>query len=439
MASEIILPRVDMDMATGRVALWHAEDGAAVEKGQALFEIETDKAAMEIEAPESGVLHIADARTGIDMPVGSVLGWITAAGEAPPRPAEAAPAAAPDAVVPNAAVPVDAVSETAPREPAFADAAPAAEARPRATPQARRLAETLGLQLEEVSGSGPRGRIQAQDVQEAAEAAPAPLAAPPPPAAPGTVLHHVWLRRGQGVPSLLIHGFGAELASWRPLLAAGGETGPVLAIDLPGHGRSPLAGGAGLEDLADAVEATLQSLGLDAVHLVGHSLGGAVATVLAARGSVAVRSLLLLAPAGLGPAMHADFVPGFLRASSTASLQPWLNLLVADASLLPGGLAAATLRQRQENPAMLEAQRRLAATLLPDGMQAIDTRALFGTLRMPVKLVLGQEDRILPWRQAMGLPGCVALHIFAGTGHMPQLERRQEVARLWAELRCAGN
>ncbi|WBV45311.1 acetoin dehydrogenase dihydrolipoyllysine-residue acetyltransferase subunit [Pseudoroseomonas cervicalis] len=439
MASEIILPRVDMDMATGRVALWHAEDGAAVEKGQALFEIETDKAAMEIEAPESGVLHIADARTGIDMPVGSVLGWITAAGEAPPRPA--APAAEPDAVAPEAAVPEDAAHETILREPAFAEAEPAEEARPRATPQARRLAETLGLQLTDISGSGPRGRVQAQDVQEAAGAAAAPAlpAALSRPAADGAPLHHVWLRRGQGVPSLLIHGFGAELASWRPLLAAGGETGPVLAIDLPGHGRSPLAGGAGLEDLVDAVEATLQSLGLDAVHLVAHSLGGAVATALAARGSVAVRSLLLLAPAGLGPAMHAEFVQGFLRAGSTASLQPWLNLLVADATLLPGGLAAATLRQRQENPAMLEAQRRIAATLLPDGVQAIDTRALFGTLPMPVKLVLGQEDRILPWRQAMGLPGHVALHIFAGTGHMPQLERRQEVARLWAELRCAGN
>lgn len=436
MASEIILPRVDMDMATGRVALWHAEDGAAVEKGQALFEIETDKAAMEIEAPESGVLHIADARTGIDMPVGSVLGWITAAGEAPPRPAQDAPAAAPDAAVP---VPEDAVSATVPREPALADATADGEMRPRATPQARRLADQFGLQLEDIPGSGPRGRIQAQDVQAAAEAAPALLATPPQPVSGAAVLHHVWLRRGQGVPSLLIHGFGSELASWRPLLASAAESGPVLAIDLPGHGRSPLAGGAGLEDLVDAVEATLQSLGLDAVHLVAHSLGGAVATALAARGSVAVRSLLLLAPAGLGPAMHAEFVQGFLRAGSTASLQPWLNLLVADAALLPGGLAAATLRQRQENPAMLEAQRRIAATLLPDGVQAIDTRALFGTLPMPVKLVLGQEDRILPWRQAMGLPGHVALHIFAGTGHMPQLERRQEVARLWAELRCAGN
>jgi pyruvate dehydrogenase E2 component (dihydrolipoamide acetyltransferase) len=57
MATEVILPRVDMDMATGRIARWYVEEGGAVEKGQPLFEIETDKAAMEIEAPGTGILR----------------------------------------------------------------------------------------------------------------------------------------------------------------------------------------------------------------------------------------------------------------------------------------------------------------------------------------------------------------------------------------------
>ena len=58
MAVEIVMPRVDMDMASGRMGRWHAPEGAHVDKGQTLFEIETDKAAMEVDAPASGVLRI---------------------------------------------------------------------------------------------------------------------------------------------------------------------------------------------------------------------------------------------------------------------------------------------------------------------------------------------------------------------------------------------
>jgi pimeloyl-ACP methyl ester carboxylesterase len=422
MATEIILPRVDMDMATGRVALWHVANGATVEKGQPLFDIETDKAAMEIEAPASGVLHIADPRTGVDMPVGGLLAWITAAGEAVPE-AQAAQEPAPTAPEPAAPV-AEAVAPTA-------ILAGSTETAPRATPYARRLAEQAGVDLSAVEGSGPRGRIQARDVQEQAAAHPAPSPA-------AGAAHRVWLRRGDGIPSLLVHGFGADLSSWRPLLAAAGEVGPVLAVDLPGHGRSPLGDTVTLEALADAVEAAALAEGADTVHLAGHSLGGAVATVLAARGRIGIRSLLLLAPAGLGPAMHPDFAAGFLRATEPASLEPWLRLLFAEPATLPAGLAAATLRQRAETPGLLEAQRRVAGALLPQGTQALDIRPLFGALPMPVKLVQGLEDHILPWRQVLGLPGSVALHLFAGAGHMPHSEQPQAVARLWAELRRAG-
>ena len=57
MPVEVILPKVDMDMATGKIAKWHVKEGDAVKKGALLFEIETDKAAMEVEAPASGVIR----------------------------------------------------------------------------------------------------------------------------------------------------------------------------------------------------------------------------------------------------------------------------------------------------------------------------------------------------------------------------------------------
>ena len=81
MAVEIVMPRVDMDMSSGRMGRWHAAEGAHVVKGATLFEIETDKAAMEVDAPASGVLKFIAASEGDVLPVGACIGWIVAEGE----------------------------------------------------------------------------------------------------------------------------------------------------------------------------------------------------------------------------------------------------------------------------------------------------------------------------------------------------------------------
>ncbi len=93
MAVEIVMPRVDMDMTSGRMGRWHAAEGAHVEKGATLFEIETDKAAMEVDAPASGVLKFVAASEGDVLPVGACVGWIVAESESfVPPPAKTAAA-----------------------------------------------------------------------------------------------------------------------------------------------------------------------------------------------------------------------------------------------------------------------------------------------------------------------------------------------------------
>ncbi|RVD08219.1 biotin/lipoyl-binding protein, partial [Mesorhizobium sp. M2A.F.Ca.ET.029.05.1.1] len=67
MPTEVILPKVDMDMATGQISRWFAEEGARVKKGDVLFEIETDKAAMEIDAPASGTLRNVTGKERVDL------------------------------------------------------------------------------------------------------------------------------------------------------------------------------------------------------------------------------------------------------------------------------------------------------------------------------------------------------------------------------------
>src|SRR5712692_190812 len=119
--------------------------------------------------------------------------------------------------------------------------------------------------------------------------------------AAGLRLRYLELGEGDSVPIVLLHGFGADLNSWmftQPALAEGRR---VIAFDLPGHGGSAKEVDAGdPESLTDAAEAALGALGIDRVHLVGHSMGGAIAALLALRRPALTASLTLIASAGLG-------------------------------------------------------------------------------------------------------------------------------------------
>lgn len=169
MATEVILPKVDMDMATGRISRWLVAEGTAVKQGDPLFEIETDKAAMEIEAPASGVLK-NPAPQGSDIPVGHAVAWIVAEGER--FTAASSATATPSRKVEAIEVPVPA---------ALPVAANLNGAGLRATPLARRMARQSGVNLALVTGTGPHGRILRADVEDALAAlATAPAVAPPP-------------------------------------------------------------------------------------------------------------------------------------------------------------------------------------------------------------------------------------------------------------------
>lgn len=476
MPTEVILPKVDMDMATGRISRWFVAEGAAVQKGELLFEIETDKAAMEVDAPASGTLGGVTGQEGVDIPVGQVVAWIYAEGEEPAaagqassdqaagEPPEDGPAAA--AAVPHglpeedpADEPhADAVSTGADLEAALAAGPAAAWNKPapgpdfgqgvRATPLARRLARMNGVDLATLSGSGPKGRIQAKDVPAAQAPSPVlPGKAPPakakagiqpaavsPQPAPATGSNAAtWLRQGPGTPLVLIHGFGSDTSSWRPFLAAFDAELPILSIDLPGHGAAVDRPAHGFDDLVAHVESQLAEQGVSVAHLLGHSLGGAIATSVAAGTTIEARSLFLLAPAGLGPEINTGFTRGFAAARDEEALRVWMRELVADPAVLSDSFVKATARSRVDGR-LSEAQLRIGDALFGDGTQLFSVRALLDHLAVPIKVVAGTADRIIPCRHMQGLPGKIALHLFPGLGHMPQLEDRSSMAALLREL-----
>ncbi len=191
MPTEVILPKVDMDMATGQISRWFVAEGATVRKGDTLFEIETDKAAMEIDAPASGIIRDITGKERVDIPVGQAVAWIYDVGEA-----DIAPQARNTAVIaPNDTG--DAANRTDGAPPHVnppagsagrggvsglaADMSAARQDAPdgavRATPLARRMARQAGIDIAGVSGSGPNRRVTRADVEALVNAPPAALPA----------------------------------------------------------------------------------------------------------------------------------------------------------------------------------------------------------------------------------------------------------------------
>lgn len=447
MPRHILMPSLAAGMEDGHLVRWLKKPGDKVAKGDVLVEIETDKALMEMEAEEEGILGavmVPDNTPGV--PVNQIIALLLAPGESLddveiPHPAPQAAASTPAPVKVE-----EAGKASAPRASAGEVVAASSTAKRRgaaSSPLARRLARAYGLDVGSLEGSGPRGRVVRIDVERARQA-PSPRQAGPAVDEPrrsraaSTPLHHAWLRQGTGRPLVFVHGFGSSLNGWRPFLSGASNARPVLGIDLPGHGGSRAHAAGSFEEYVEAVSSTLEQLDLGRVDLVGHSLGGAISTAVAAQGRVDVVSLFLIAPAGLGPEINGAFIDGFARARGEESLAPWLKLLVADAALVDRAMVRATLSEREDEVAV-PALQACARALFPDGTQAFSVRRELERLDIPVTVVFGQEDRIVPVAHARGLPWQVGLHLFATTGHMPQLEAREGLWKLLERhVRSAG-
>ena len=428
MPVEVILPKVDMDMTHGTLATWHVAEGEPVAKGAALFDIETDKAAMEVEAPASGTLQHVTAKPGDKVAVGTVVAFIYADGESlAPAPAGAEPQA-----TPAAPAPAQALAQA--QAPVMrADPVVSQTAKPRATPAARATARRSGADLDQIPGTGPQGRIQRADVEGWASA---PAAFPQPVAAPAVWTPqpgplHVSRRTGSGVPVVLLHGFTADSQSWAPLEKALGPDCALIRIDLPGHGRSPRRRLASFADLARMMTEAFDDAARDhdRLHVIGHSLGGALAIALADIRPRRIASLSLIAPAGLGPDIDTGALVGITRATRAESLAPWLRRLTATPDAISDDYARAAMHQRSD-PALRACQATLADVLFPDGVQPFDLRPALARLDCPTTIIWGRSDHILPWRQALAARGDFALHLLAGAGHVPQIECPDRVARI---------
>jgi len=174
MATKVVMEALSPTMEEGRLVEWKKNEGDAVAVGDVLAEVETDKAVMELVARAAGVLIKRLVPAGTTVPVAQPVAWIGAAGEvvpgeaAPPMTAQhAAPLPPPLRTAPPAATPSAAMPASSAAAPIVI---PAPGGRVKASPLAKRIAADQGVDLTQVTGSGPEGRIIRRDLDELAAA-----------------------------------------------------------------------------------------------------------------------------------------------------------------------------------------------------------------------------------------------------------------------------
>jgi pyruvate dehydrogenase E2 component (dihydrolipoamide acetyltransferase) len=403
-------------MQEGTVVEWHVAVGAPVTKGQILLSIESEKAEIEIEAPATGVLRHVYVEQGATVPCGTPLAALTESAEEP-FDAEAFRRT----IGPPEPPPPPSFAETRPGG-AASSRAPIASAAP-ITPAARRRAADLGVDPRSVPGSGPGGRVTREDVEAYAEVLAARVTV-----APGVALEVP--SQGDGAPALLLPGFGTDVSAFA-------RQQPALASRYRTRGVNPR--GVGFSDApeTDCYDVSTAARDVAAVaadvpaHIIGASLGAAVAIELALEHPACVRSLTLLTP----------FVKADARLD--AVLDAWCRL-AAEASpdalarfLLPWMFSAAFLddatRRERSIRALVQTAARVPAASLTRYAAGLrrwsNSRAAdLARIAVPTLVVVAAEDLLTRGGAeiAAAVPG--ARHaLIPGAGHAVGLEAPDQV------------
>jgi pyruvate dehydrogenase E2 component (dihydrolipoamide acetyltransferase) len=232
-----------------------------------------------------------------------------------------------------------------------------------------------------------------------------------------------------GPPAVLIHGYSGDLDNWLFNIEAISAVAPVIAIDLPGHGGSSKDVGDGsLKTLADTIAAALDAMGVAEAHLIGHSLGAAVAARLAIDHTGLARSLTLIAPAGLSETPVSEaFLSGVIDAQRARDLRPVLEMLLADPAMVSRDMVEDVLKSKRLDGA--EEALSVLRDRMVEGRDAAALRA--GLAAIPNALVIAsRNDRIVGAPDESALPPGFRVAWIEGAGHMPHLEKASEVNHL---------
>lgn len=436
MPTIVPMPKWGLLMQEGTVTDWLFSEGDEVRAGEPLFTVETDKATSDVDAPHDGVLRRIVATEGAKVAVTAPVAVLSSPGETvSDAELDAMLAAAQPAKAPAAA------STRSGTRPERARRSSRTEERTPVTPAARKRARELGVDLAQVTATGPGGRLTLDDVERDAAAAQHPADA-----AKSVATGEMWIDTGphrvhmlilgEGPPLVLLHGLGGSLMTWQGVADAMARRHRVILVDLPGHGASspPDPGGCEYapEALAKAVADAVAAVSDEPTVVVGHSLGGAVAALVSERAPQLVARVVLIDPAGAGDAGDPRLMRLIDAEVSEAGSRELLELFFHDRALVTETGVAEHARMLAQ-PGVHEAVRAAARATFDGATQRLDIRPTLVDLDIPVLVVWGAEDRVFPVSQAQALslavPG-VSVEVVAEAGHVPHLERPDAVVAL---------
>lgn len=217
---------------------------------------------------------------------------------------------------------------------------------------------------------------------------------------------------------VLIHGLGASNANWGPITEGLSKHCRVLAYDLPGHAGSLDINGSGPAKTAmREILADMDRRGIEAAHVAGHSLGGAVAALIALSAPQRVLSLTLVAPGGIGEEINGPLLRRFGAAASADEIETCLKEMSGPGVIISPELVSAQVRQRSV-PGQIDRLKEIAAAITRDDRQGVIPHASLATLTMPVTVIWGTHDSVLPFSQTETLPTSFKLVVVEGAGHM---------------------
>lgn len=355
----IVMPKWGLAMEEGMLVEWQVEEGARIEKGQEIADIETTKITNIFECPTDGLLRRIVTAGGETVPVGFLL-------------AVCAEEDVSDADINS-----------------FVEDFKA------------------NFVLEEAAAGG----AEPESVE----------------IAPGRSIRYLSLGSGGDAPLLFVHGFGGGFDNWMLNQEALSEGRATYAVDLPGHGGSTKDVGAGdLSAMTDALSDFMEIMKIERAHLVGHSMGGGIALDLALQHADKVASLSLIAPVGLGSEINMDYIEGFISQTRARKLRGVLELLVDDAEAISADMVEDIIKFKRLD-GVGAALGLLRDQIMPGGQQGVSFRDRLSDLGIPVQVIWGRNDKILPAHHGEDLPDAVSLTLYDDTGHMPHLERAGEV------------
>ncbi len=437
MATILSMPKWGLAMKTGLVVEWLKRPGDSIQQGEPIVQIESEKASNEVEAPATGILRWLEVQEGQDAPVGAALAVIVMPGEELSDEQVKALIREDAEIKRQKAEALTRQQKTTTGTHAATRVPVSTGERANASPAARRLAKELGVDLSIVAGTGPGGMIGREDVQrtaEEAQAAPSEEAEEKDVEVDGISLHCLLAGPINAPHVVFVHGLGGSLATWSLNLAAFAVQFRICALDLVGSGSSAKPTmDYSVPALAEFLARFLDALGptWQRVSIVGHSLGGAVALAFARSNPQRIERLVLVDSAGLGREIDRTVLDLIHSEPTRESLRTELTHFFTQPGLVQQALVDELYQQRTQ-PGAREALLATSNAAFGDGQQQIDLRDTLAGLNIPVLVVWGDADAVIPVAHAQEAKRAPQsqLQVFANTGHCPHIEHADEFNQL---------